>query len=105
VVLVGPGIGRWLLGVVRVRGDLAANGGWLIAARLVAFLGCRCCWRSWSGSVAAPFRSTGRYGLAVLLIVAAWSCSASAAGGQAAVVEEPGADAGAATGLPTAAAA
>jgi Na+/H+-dicarboxylate symporter len=52
-----------------------------------------------------PFRSTGRYGLAVLLIVAAWSCSASAAGGQAAVVEEPGADAGAGTGLPTAAAA
>jgi hypothetical protein len=43
VVLVGPGIGRWLVGMVRGRGDLAAGGGWLMA---------------------------GRYGLAVLLIVA-----------------------------------
>jgi hypothetical protein len=38
VVLVGPGMGRWLVGVVRGRGDLAAGGGWLIAAGLVAFL-------------------------------------------------------------------
>jgi hypothetical protein len=38
VVLVGPGIGRWLVGVVAGRGDLAASGGWLIAAGLVAFL-------------------------------------------------------------------
>ena len=38
VVLVGAGIGRWLVGVVRGRGDLAASGGWLITARLVGFL-------------------------------------------------------------------
>jgi hypothetical protein len=38
VVLVGPGIGRWLVGVVRGRGDLVAGGGWLIAAGLVGFL-------------------------------------------------------------------
>jgi hypothetical protein len=37
VFLAGPGIGRWLLGVVRGRGDLAASGGRLIAAGLVAF--------------------------------------------------------------------
>src|SRR4029450_1418066 len=34
VVLVGPGIGRWLVGVVRGRGDLAASGGWVIGAGL-----------------------------------------------------------------------
>src|SRR4029450_5002021 len=37
VVLAGPGIGRWLLGAVRGRRDLAAGGGRLIAAGLVAF--------------------------------------------------------------------
>jgi hypothetical protein len=39
VFLVGAGIGRWLLGAVRGRGDLAASGGWLVAAGLVGFLG------------------------------------------------------------------
>jgi hypothetical protein len=39
VFLVGPGIGRWLVGVVRGRRELAASGGWLIAAGLVGFLG------------------------------------------------------------------
>jgi hypothetical protein len=38
VVLVGPGMGRWLVGVVRGRDDLVASGGWLITAGLVAFL-------------------------------------------------------------------
>src|SRR4029450_8073614 len=38
VVLVGAGIGRWLVGVVRGRAELAASGGSLIAAGLVAFV-------------------------------------------------------------------
>jgi hypothetical protein len=38
VVLVGGGIGRWLVGVVRGRRDLAASGGWLMVAGVVAFL-------------------------------------------------------------------
>jgi hypothetical protein len=78
VVLVGPGIGRWLVGVVRGRSDLAASGGWLIGAGLVAFLGL--------GLVAflglavffevvvriggRPFGAASRYGLAALLILA-----------------------------------
>src|SRR5215218_6466741 len=39
VFLVGPGIGRWLLGMVRGRRELAASGAWLIAVGLVGFLG------------------------------------------------------------------
>ena len=38
LVVAGAGIGRWLLGVRRGRRDLAASGGWLIAAGLGAFL-------------------------------------------------------------------
>ena len=41
VVLVGVGIGRWLVGVTRGRRDLAAGGGWLIAAGLAALPGLR----------------------------------------------------------------
>jgi hypothetical protein len=37
VLLVGPGIGRWLLGMVRGRRELVAGGARLIAAGLVAF--------------------------------------------------------------------
>src|SRR4029453_9236794 len=37
VVLAAPGTGRWLRGAVRGRRDLAAGGGRLIAAGLVAF--------------------------------------------------------------------
>jgi hypothetical protein len=70
VVLVGPGIGRWLLGVVRGRGDLAASGGWLIAAGLVAFLGLAVFFEVVVGIGGRPFGSAGRYGLALLLIVA-----------------------------------
>ena len=36
VVLVGPGIGRCLVGMMRGRGDLAASGSRLIVAGLVA---------------------------------------------------------------------
>jgi hypothetical protein len=39
VVLVGSGIGRWLLGVVRGGRDLVASGRRLVSAGLVAFLG------------------------------------------------------------------
>jgi hypothetical protein len=35
VFLVGAGSGRWLVGVVRGRRDLAASGRWLVAAGLV----------------------------------------------------------------------
>jgi hypothetical protein len=37
VFLAGGGAGRWLLGAVRGRGDLAAGGRWLVAAGLAAF--------------------------------------------------------------------
>jgi hypothetical protein len=38
LLLVGAGIGRWLVGIVRGRRELAASGGWLISAGLLAFL-------------------------------------------------------------------
>jgi hypothetical protein len=52
-----------------------------------------------------PFRSTGRYGLAVVLIVAAWFCSAVGCWRPGGRSRRTGADAGAGSGLPTAAAA
>jgi hypothetical protein len=70
VVLVGPGIGRWLAGIVRGRGDLAASGGWLVAAGLVAFLVLAVFFEVVIGIGGRPFGSAGRYGLAALLIVA-----------------------------------
>jgi hypothetical protein len=70
VVLVGPGIGRWLVGVVRGRGDLAASGGWLMAAGLVAFMGFAVLFEVVIGIGGRPVGSAGRYGLAVLLILA-----------------------------------
>jgi hypothetical protein len=69
VVLVGPGIGRWLVGVVRGRGDLTASGGWLIAAGLVAFLVLAVFFEVVIGIGGRPVGSAGRYGLAALLIV------------------------------------
>jgi hypothetical protein len=63
VVLVGAGIGRWLVGVVRGRGDLAASGGWLIGAGLVAFLG-------FAVFFEVVIGAAGRYALAALLILA-----------------------------------
>jgi hypothetical protein len=70
VVLVGAGIGRWLVGVVRGRRDLAASGGWLIAAGLVAFLGLAVFFEVVIGIGGGRFGSGGRYGLAALLILA-----------------------------------
>jgi hypothetical protein len=70
VVLVGAGIGRWLVGVVRGRGDLAASGGWLIAAGLVAFLAFAVFFEVVIGIGGRPVGSAGRYGLAALLILA-----------------------------------
>ena len=70
VVLVGPGIGRWLVGVVRGRGDLARSGGWLIAAGLVAFLVLAVVFEVVVGIGGRPVGSGGRYGLAALLILA-----------------------------------
>ena len=70
VVLVGPGIGRWLVGVVRGRGDLVASGGWLIAAGLIAFGVLAVFFEIVIGVGGRPVGSAGRYGLAALLIVA-----------------------------------
>jgi hypothetical protein len=70
VVLVGPGIGRWLVGVVRGRGDLAVSGGWLIAAGLVAFGVLAVLFEVVIGVGGRPVGSAGRYGLAALLILA-----------------------------------
>jgi hypothetical protein len=70
VVLVGPGIGRWLVGVVRDRRDLAASGGWLIAAGLVAFLGLAVFFEAVVGIGGRRYGSASRYVLAVLLILA-----------------------------------
>jgi hypothetical protein len=64
VVLVGAGIGRWLVGVVRGRGDLTASGGWLIAAGQVAFLGFAVFFEVVVGIGGRPVGPAGRYGLA-----------------------------------------
>jgi hypothetical protein len=73
VVLAGAGVGRWLVGVVRGRGDLAASGGWLIAAGLIAFVVLAVFFEvvvGIGGRGGALSGSAGRYGLAALLIVA-----------------------------------
>ena len=73
VVLVGPGIGRGLVGVVRGRGELAASGGWLIASGLVAFLVLAVFFEAVvgiGGGGGALSGAAGRYLLAGLLIVA-----------------------------------
>jgi hypothetical protein len=70
VVLVGAGLGRWLVGVVRQRGDLAASGGWLIAAGLVAFVVFAVFFEVVVGIGGRGYGAGGRYGLAALLILA-----------------------------------
>jgi hypothetical protein len=70
VVLVGPGIGRWLLGVVRGRGELAASGGWLIGAGLVGFLGLAVFFEVVVGLSGHRSGAGSRYVLAALLILA-----------------------------------
>jgi hypothetical protein len=71
VVLAGPGLGRWLVGVVHGRAELAASGGWLIAAGLVAFVVLAMFFEvvvGIGGRGGALSGSVGRYGLAALLI-------------------------------------
>jgi hypothetical protein len=71
VVLTGPGIGRWLVGVVRGRAELAASGGWLIAAGLVAFVVFAVFFEvvvGIGGRGGALSGASGRYILAALLI-------------------------------------
>jgi hypothetical protein len=70
VFLVGAGIGRWLVGVVRGRGDLAASGGWLIGAGLVAFLGLAVFFEVVVGLSGHRNLAASRYVLAALLILA-----------------------------------
>jgi hypothetical protein len=69
VLVVGPGLGRWLVGVVRGRRELAASGGWLIGVGLAAFLVLMVVFEVVVGIGGRGFGSAGRYGLAVLLIV------------------------------------
>jgi hypothetical protein len=71
VVLVGAGIGRWLVGMAHGRGELAASGGWLIAAGLVVFVVLAVFFEvvvGIGGRGGALSGSAGRYGLAALLI-------------------------------------
>jgi hypothetical protein len=70
VVLVGAGIGRWLLGVVRGHGDLAATGGWLVVAGLVGFLVFAVLFEVVVGLSGHRSGAGGRYVLAALLILA-----------------------------------
>jgi hypothetical protein len=70
VFLVGAGIGRWLLGVVRHRRDLVASGGWLIGTGLVGFLIFAVFFEVvvGIGGDGHHYGAAGRYGLAALLI-------------------------------------
>lgn len=70
VVLVGAGLGRWLVGVMRGRGELARSGGWLIAAGLVAFVVFAVFFEVVIGIGGRGYGAGGRYGLAALLILA-----------------------------------
>jgi hypothetical protein len=70
VFVVGAGIGRWLVGVVRGRGELAASGAWLIAAGLVGFLGLAVFFEVVVGLSGHRSGAAGRYVLAALLILA-----------------------------------
>jgi hypothetical protein len=70
VFLVGAGIGRWLSGVVRGRGELAASAAWLIAAGLVGFLGLAVVFEVAVGLSGHRSGAAGRYVLAALLILA-----------------------------------
>ena len=70
VFLVGAGIARWLVGVVRGRGELAASGAWLVAAGLVGFLGLAVVFEVVVGLSGHWSGAAGRYVLAALLILA-----------------------------------
>lgn len=68
VLVVGAGLGRWLVGVVRGRGDLAASGAWLMAGGLVGFLVLAVVFEVVVGIGGRGYGSGGGYGLAALLI-------------------------------------
>jgi hypothetical protein len=68
--LVGAGGGRWLLGVVRSRRDLAASGGWLVLAGLAAFVVFAAFFEVVIGIGGRRYEPAGRYALPALLIVA-----------------------------------
>src|SRR5512132_3100813 len=70
VLLVGSGVGRWLLGAVRGRRDLTASGGWLIGAGLVAFVVFAVFFEVVIGVGGHRSGASGRYVLAALLIAA-----------------------------------
>ena len=70
LVVVGAGLGRWLVGVVRGRSDLAATGRWLMAAGLVAFVVFAVFFEVVIGIGGRGYGAGGRYGLAALLILA-----------------------------------
>jgi hypothetical protein len=68
VFLVGAGSGRWLVGTMRGRHDLAASGGWLIGAGLVGFLGLAVFFEVVVGLSDHRTGAAGRYVLAAVLI-------------------------------------
>jgi hypothetical protein len=70
VVLVGVGIGRWLVGVVRGRRDLVTSGGWLIAVGLAAFLGLAVFFELVIGIGGRGYPGASRSALAIVLILA-----------------------------------
>jgi hypothetical protein len=70
VFLAGAGVGRWLLGVVRGRGELAASGGWLMAAGLVGFLVFALFFEVVVGLSGHRSGAAGRYVLAAVLMLA-----------------------------------
>ena len=70
VLLVGGGIGRWLVGVVHGRRDLVTSGGWLVAAGLAAFAGLAVLFEVVIGIGGRSYGPAGRYVLAAVLILA-----------------------------------
>jgi hypothetical protein len=68
VFLVGAGTGRWLVGVVQGRGDLAASGAWLIAGGLAGFLVLGVFFEVVVGIGGRGYGAPRGYALAVLLI-------------------------------------
>jgi hypothetical protein len=63
-------LGRWLVGVVRGRGELAASGAWLVGVGLVGFLVLAVVFEVVVGVDGRGDGAAGRYGLAALLILA-----------------------------------
>jgi hypothetical protein len=70
LLVVGAGIGRWVVGITRGRRDLAAGGGWMIAIGLAAFLALAVLFEVVIGIGDRSPGGASRYTLAVLLILA-----------------------------------